>query len=457
MFKKLSAVRERFKGRIILQHSLRNTGWLVGERTLRLVFGLFVSILVARYLGPNDFGILSYVVAFVALVQPLGTLGLNHVITRDIVEAPGDSGEVLGTAALLRFFGSLIATLLAVLAIRILRPEDDSLLIFVAVLSLAQLFRALEVIDFWFQAYVRAKYAVYARSFALVTSGGLKFAFVALQAPLAAFVAAVALESILAALALGWIYRRHRPQDVRWRKSWRRAQTLLTHAWPLILSSMGVVVYLKIDQVMLGQMLSDEAVGIYAVAVRLSEVWYVLPTAVTASVFPALINLRARDEGRYQNRLQTGYDVLALAAYGVAVPVTIFASWIINVLYGEAYAGAGTVLAMHVWGALFVFMRALFSKWLIAERLLIFSLVTHGSGAAVNVALNIALIPAFGGNGAAFASVVSYAVAGYASLFLNGKTRDVARMMTKALFAPLRISAIIRDVQRIDFEDERSM
>jgi O-antigen/teichoic acid export membrane protein len=188
---------------------------------------------------------------------------------------------------------------------------------------------------------------------------------------------------------------------------------------------------------MIRWLVGPEEVGVYAVAARLSEGWYFLPVAIVSSFFPRLIELRA-DERKYHHRLQQLLDGLFSIALAVALGVTLFAVPLARVIFGPEYAGAGPILAVHIWTAVFIFMRAVISKWILIENLLVLSVVTQGCGAVLNVLLNLILIPSLGGVGAAVATLVSYAAASYFSLLFNSRSRVMFLMMSKAMLAPIR-------------------
>ena len=123
----------------------------------------------------------------------------------------------------------------------------------------------------------------------------------------------------------------------------------------------------------------------------------------------------------------------------VAIFITLISSLLINTLYGQEYIFASQVLNIHVWAGVFIFMRALLSKWLIAEGLLKFSLLTDGIAAIINVALNYIWIPQFGIIGAAWATLISYALSSYLVLWFNRKTLPMAKIMTKTITFPYRL------------------
>jgi O-antigen/teichoic acid export membrane protein len=214
---------------------------------------------------------------------------------------------------------------------------------------------------------------------------------------------------------------------------------MLRDSWPLILSGVMVTIYMKIDQIMLGNMTSNEEVGNYAAAVRFSEIWYFIPLAICSSVFPAIIRAKQRSEEEYYDKLQQLYDLMAWISLVIAIPMTFAAIPLMTTLLGEEYTKAGEILAWHIWGGPFVFLGVARSQWLMAENMTRFSFATSLLGAITNIVLNLSLIPIYKGVGAALATAISYALAAYISCLFYPSMFYTAWMLTKALFIPFRI------------------
>lgn len=426
-------LRARIEHRPELQKALTNTGWLFGDQILRMGVGLLVGVWIARYLGPEQFGLLNYAMAFVALFGALASLGFNDIAVRDLVKEPDDANTTLGTAFLLQFMGGFLALGLAVVAINFARPGDDLARLVVAVLGFVMVFKSTEVVKYWFESQVQSKYTVWVENGAFLFFSAVKVTLILGQASLMAFVWAAFAEGVLVAAGLLGMYVWRGGYLSNWRPHYYRAKTLLKDSWPLILSGMAIIVYMRIDQIMLGQMLGDEAVGIYSAAVRISEVWYFIPTAIVASVFPSIIEAKKQSESLYYQRLQKLYDLMVLLALAVAVPMTFLSDWIIELLFGEAYGRAGGVLAIHIWSSLFVFLSVASGRWFVTENLAMLAFKRNLYGAALNVILNLVLIPKWGVQGAAMATLISYSVAAYFSDFLLLRTRVVFFQKTRSI------------------------
>ncbi len=434
-----SFLSEHFKKHEGQRKILSNTGWLVSGNIFRLGIGLLVSILVARYLGPENFGILSYALSVIAFMAIFVYLGLSGLVVRDIVQHPNEKDKLLGTTFFLKFTSSLLA-FVVILGLAIFGHNTGGSEFWILVIIGLSLFaRPFETIDFWFQSQVQSKYTVLAKSTAFMVAAIIKVLLVLFGATVIAIAAASSLEFILASILLVCIYRYKGFSIFQWKAQFSKAKELLSQSWIIILAGFLALVNLRVDQIMLRWMTDASEVGIYSVAVTFSEVWYFIPVAITMSVYPRLIELKKTKPSDYDKRLQQIFDVLFALAFFVAIIMSFVAVPIIPFLYGEAYTRTSSILIIHVWAGIFMFQRAMFSKWVFIEDALYFSLVSHGSGAVVNVLLNLILIPHLGGQGAAIATLFSYAISSYFFLFLYSKTRPLAAKMSKSFLLPLRL------------------
>ncbi len=422
-------------GSASLQKIAKNSGWLMGERALTMLLALSIHVWLARYLGPAGFGLLSYAISIVGLFGTFTYLGLSGLVIRDLVAEPRARDEILGTVFGLKFAGGLLG-LFGILVVLYFHPSDPTTRLVVAIAAGGLTFQAFRVIEFWFASRVESRFAVIASAAAAVASAVLNGTLILAQAPLVAFAVVLVMQPAALAGGLLLAYSARGGSLSQWRFDRSRAKSMLSQSWPLALASVGALVYLKIDQVMLGIIAGTEQVGTYAVAARLSEVWYVIPTALALSVFPKIVESKQEGEAVYHRRLQRTYNVLAGLALGVALVVTVLSGPVIEFLYDGRYQESSRILVVHIWACPAMFMGALLSKWLIAEGLLAFSFTRHVIGAVTNVALNLVLIPEFGGIGAAFATLVAYTFASYVACFTDSRTRIAGRMMTRAILGP---------------------
>lgn len=429
-----SFIRKQVEGRQTLQKIIGNASWLMADKVVRMGMGLLVSVWVARYLGTEQFGILNYAMAFVALFTNFAALGLDGIVVRELVNSPDKRNEILGTAFFLRFSCGLVAFVLTVGSIKLLRPHDDQMLRVVGIIAVITITQAFDVIDFWFQSQVASKYAILARSSTFLVTAIARIFLIVVQAPFIAFVWMVLAEYALGAVGLAIVYHGQEGIMRAWRASRCWAEMLLKDSWPLLLASFSMVVYLKVDQVMLGEMVGNNAVGTYAAASKISEIWYFIPMTIVSSIFPSIIKARSEDNGLYYRRLQRLFSLMAAMALGLAVPMTFGAKYLIAIVYGKDFVAAAPILAIHIWAGVFVFIGVAQSAWDLAENLTRLYLVRSICGAVINVVLNLVLIPLYSGVGSAIATVVSYACAYYFLNYFNSRTRPIFIQQTKAIF-----------------------
>jgi len=402
-----------------------------------LGIGFIISVLVARHLGPHDFGILSYALSVTAFLGTFVYLGLSGVVVRNIVNHPDETGVLMGSSFALKMAGACLSyALIFPLAFWGHSSNVETWVLLIIGASL--LFRPVEIIDFWFQSRIESKYSVLGKGIAFLLASTGKLVLVLAGASVVAIAALSLIEFVLAAILLVAVYE-FKGKTVRsWVIQVPKMLELLKQSWVLILSFFLALVYLKVDQIMLRWMKGAAEVGVYSVAVRFSEVWYFIPSAIVISVFPKLVEIRKKDKKKYEKKLQQGFDILFALSLPIAIVMTFIGTPVIGKLYGSEYERAGGILTIHIWASIFIFMRALFSKWIIMENFLIFSLFSHGIGAIVNVILNLFLIKHYGGYGAAVATLISYAVASYFVLFLAPRTWTIAIMMSKSILLPAR-------------------
>jgi O-antigen/teichoic acid export membrane protein len=409
----------------------KNTGWLMFGKIL----SMFVGFIIIRHLGPGSFGDLSFADALTAIVAAVGTLGLDTFIIREIINHPAKKDEILGTALGMRMGINLILIPLTVGIYLLLHSLSDKpgnpLTWVVFFLSLASLFKSFNIIDSYYQSQVKSKYVVQIQNICLIFSSVIKVALILLHMPLIWFAVALTFDSLLLAFGLVIMYHTHDLSFRSWTFSSARARSLLKQSFPLILSGIMILLYMKIDILMLKRNGSIQ-VGIYGAAAKISEAWYFIPSAIITSVFPAIINARKTDFERYNKRLTNLYDLLVFISLPVAIIVAFFGNDITHLIYGNQYEGAGPMLSIHIWSGIFVFLGSASSQYLLAEGYTMISFYRTAAGAVINILLNLWLIPLYGGVGASVATLIACIITTFYILLIP-KTRSQGIIMLKSL------------------------
>ncbi|RKZ00023.1 MAG: flippase, partial [Ignavibacteriae bacterium] len=387
----------------------KNTSWLFAEKIVRVLIAFVVSIFVVRYLGPKNFGLLSYAISFYGLFYAISVLGLEIITIRELVRNPDKRDDLLGSVFLLRLLGG-VSTIIFIALTLYFSGESTSISILILIVSSSAIFQSFSVVDYYFRAEVKVKYSVYVFLSAVLIVAVIKIMLIVYEAQLIYFAIAFSIEFLFAAAGFLIVYRFNKLRISRWKFNKEIAVSLLKDSWPLILSGLVASVYMKIDQVMIKNILSSEEVGFYAVAVKLSEAWYFIPVALTNSLFPAIVNAKKVSEEFYINRMQKLYDILAWMAVAIALPVSIFSSDIINIIFGNEFSSAAPVLTIYVWAGVAVFLGVASGQYLVNENYTKIAFFRTFIGMIFNVVLNIILIPEYGIVGAAVATLVSYSI-----------------------------------------------
>ena len=430
---------ERLAHRPLLSNVLDNIAWLVLDKALKLGLNLAITIWLARYLGPEGFGVYNYVIAFVALFGGIATLGLPTIVVRDLVRESERRGQILGTASGLLVAASVIAGGLACVAAGLLRPEATEVRAAVAIVATTLFFQSSAVVRYWFESQVAVRHVVVAENLALAISAGIRVVLIVQQAPLMAFFWTLLAESALLAALLVAAYVR-RVGDMRsWRAERLRAVALLSAAWPLALSGAILVVQARLDQFMLAEMAGDRELGYYSVALRVAEGLVFFSLALQSSLFPVLVEARRQSVAVFRDKLLMFYRVSFLAALAVCVPLALLGQWLVPWLFGAAYEPAGPLLALMAGRVFLAFMGVARSVYLTIENMQSHATFTLAVGTVLNLLLNLLWIPAHQALGAVWASLVSFAVTSFVVDLLFPRARRNVFDLVLAMATPQRV------------------
>lgn len=415
-----------------------NTSWMFGEQLLKMIAGLFVGIWVARYLGPSKFGTYSYVLAFVSIFSGIAKLGLDGVLIRDLLTYPQEQKIYLGTAFWLKVFGAIAMLLVIGVALQITN-HDRSTDTYILIIASGIIFQSFEVIDFYFQSRVQSKFVSLCKILQLCISSILKIYFVLSGAELIWFVLIALIDQLTMALSLYWAFRNQRGSNFYFAFNFSVARKILIDSWPFMFSSLAVAIYMRIDQLMIKQMLNEHELGIYSAALKISEVWYFIPTIISSSLAPAILNAKKNDDKLYQSRLLRLIKLLTWLSIFLAVLITFCSDKLIDLTFGPAYQSSVGVLNIQIWSGVFVFIGVASSVFFVAENYATKALYRTLAGAVTNVILNFYFIPKYGIFGAAYATLFSQFVANFLYDFFDPDIKALLIIKIKSLLPIIRL------------------
>lgn len=409
-----------------------NTSWLFFEQCIRVVTGLLIGIWVARYLGPKQYGLLSYVMAFVAIFGPVARFGFERILVRDLVKDAYAQHYRLGTAFWLRLVGAVVSLVLVLLS-SFFTNHVSTTQTYILIIAFALFFQSFEVVEAFFQAKVQSKSIALSRLVQLFFSAVLKIYFIWIEAPLFWFVIIILFEQIVLAFALLFIYQRQSNPRFIGVFDQALAKQYLKQCLPVILSGVVLMIQMRVDQLMLKAMIGDEAVGIYTSANRLIEALLFVPGLLISALFPAIINAREVSILQYRKRLFHLYRLMMVLFIIVAIPVYLFSESIIIFLYGNAYASAAALLMVMSLRILLINYDAVRNAFLMAENQVKYLLFSTTIGALLNIILNYYWIPEFQAMGAVYATLISFFFTTFILDVCNANARQDLKLRYKSL------------------------
>lgn len=414
-----------------------NTSWLIAERVFRIIVGLFVGIYVARYLGPEQFGLLSYANSFITLFMALALLGLDGIVVRELVKTPELRDELLGTAFRLKIIGTLLMWAIVAIAINFTNNSSD-INIIIAIIACGAIFQSFNVIDFNYQALVKSKYVVRVQFVQLCLSSIIKLVLIAVKAPLLYFAWVYFFDAIVLAIGLVVIYRKTGNQIFCWHWNWSIGKDLLKDSWPLMLSGFAIMGQAKVDQIMLGNMLGMKSVAGYSIAIQLIASFDFIAVAICQSLAPRITKSKNENQSIYLNDLLLIYRLMFILFLLAVTMIVLFGESVVLFLYGIEYQLAASLVA-------YCSIRLFFTNYGVAKSLFIrneglfyYALIASVIGLLVNVLLNLYFIPLYAEKGAIIATLISFLVSQFLVDIFYRKTRINLKLMLVSLLTPWR-------------------
>ncbi len=406
-----------------VQKYSKNMGWMFFAKIGSMAITFFATAYIARNLGPTNYGELSYAISFVSLFSFISYLGIDPILHRDLIQHPEKRNEILGSAIMLRVIASFFTVGVTMLSAIFISSKDVSLIL-IFIISLSSLVGAFQLLSYEFQAVAESKYPSILMLLVVIILNILKIITIYFNQGVIYLAGIVLLEPIL--YSLGYLYFKKTIYNDLHSLSVRKERmfSILRDSFPLIFASAFFLIYSRIDQVMLKNMIGAEAVGLYDSAVRISELSYFIPQLILVSLLPAVVNARKISLELYYKRTKKLLLTIIGISVAVAIGTTIFAKYLLLIIFGGAFIGALPALYICAWSTIGASLNSLAQQILVIENTTKKVSIAAFLGMSTNVLLNLLLIPLYGISGAAFATLVSYGVP-FLSLFLFKHTRSM--------------------------------
>lgn len=446
LLEKLKQQKQKIKENPFSMKIIKNSGWLIGDKIFTMLIGVVVTAVIARYFGPEQFGTYNYAFSLVTLFTAFSTLGMETLTVKNILEQEHEEGVILHTSIILRIVGGIILTIASLVVVSIINPGDSLLFALVLILSVSMILKAAEVIEYWIQAYQRAKLSSIVRMVSYVLTSILKILLVVLGGTIIHFSIIHTIGVAFIGLGLFFAYFKAREEHSKWKFNFAYAKSILSQSWYLIVSGLMITLYMQIDKIMLGTMMATKGeVGIYSAATTIAQLWFFVPMAIITSYKPVIMRKKKlKNEKEYFRSVQTLYTIVAWIGIFFGICILGFSKLIVLILYGPEYMKAAGILSVSIWAGTFAMLGSARGIWLICENLQKFSMFYVGSGAIVNITLNYILIPSLGGYGAAIATLASQVTVAIIVPLFKKETRISSMMMLKSIFLTDYVKKLFR-------------
>lgn len=420
-----------FKNLLLKNKIVNNAGWLIGEKIAQMVLSFFVGALSARYLGPSNYGLISYANSLMAFFMSLCTLGINSVIVKELIDNPDKQGEALGTSVGLRLISSTLSAFMVISISFVIDYGQWETVAVVAISTISLLFHSIDTVNRWFQAQYKSKVIAISAFIAYVITAAYKIILLILQKNVLWFAFATTVDYIALAVVLLIAYKKYNGQ--RFSFSFRRGKSILSRSYHYILSGLMVSLYGQTDKLMLKHMLNEADVGYYATATALCTMWTFVLSAIIDSAYPEIVESYKKDEKLFEKRNRQLYAVVFYVSMFVSLCFLIFGKLAVHILYGAEYYPAVNPLKIVTWYTAFSFLGVARGPWMVCNNKQKYLKYMYVPAIIINVVLNYFTIPYWGASGAAFASLITQI---FTSIILPLFIKDLrpnAKLMLEAI------------------------
>lgn len=415
---------------------IKNSYSLILSQLLRYVINIFISIWIVRYLGAELFGAFSYITALTGIFGIFSSLGLQSIIVRELIKKPNESKALLGTSIFLSFITGIIASL-ALIFIVVFLNHGNKLLLYLAIInSCSFLFDTFKIFSYHYESLVQSDKVAKINNISIIIASILKVICLRFNLGIYVLSSIFILESAISGILLFILFSKNVYSPFKFSIDKMLAKSLLKDALPLIMSGFMISIYMKIDQVMIQNILGNKEAGIFAVSVRLTEIFYFIPVIILSSFFPGIVASKD-DTELLRKKMDNLYSILIIFSYSVIFLMTLFSGVIINRLFGDSFIDAKVPLIILIWNLLFVCLGVARNAYILTFNLNKYYMYVTIIGAILNLTCNLILIPKLGIIGAPISTIFSNFVAAYLTSIIFKPLRTEFFAVSKCLICPI--------------------
>lgn len=422
---------QRFK-LLLRNRVVKNAEWIMAGKIIQMLVNVVVGLITARYLGPSNYGLINYAAAYTAFFSSICTLGINSVLVKEFVDAPEDEGIIIGTTLSLKSISSLLSAI-TIMGISIVVDDGETTTqLVVALSSIGVVFQIFETFHYWFQAKLQSKTAVAATLIAYTITSAYKIILLIKQSSVIYFAFATSVDYICLAVILIFCYKYYGGRKLTFSKQY--AVSLLKKSSHFILPGLMVAIYGQTDKMMLKHMISDAEIGYYSTATSICNMWCFVLSAIIDSMYPPIMEAYKNSPKDFEKKNKLLYAMVFYIAVAASLFFTVFGGVVVRIMYGQEYLPAVAPLRVVTWYTAFSYLGVARNAWIVCMNRQKYLKYIYAASAAVNVVLNLLLIPSMGASGAAVASLIAQISTIVVPIFIKEMRENVVLMGKAILF-----------------------
>jgi O-antigen/teichoic acid export membrane protein len=383
-----------------------NVQWFTLARFISLALSFLTTILIARLFGPEQFGILNYVISIIGLFSILSNFGISATLYKELTLKKEKREEIFGSALTLNYITATTTFIIVLISLFFIR-ESFYVKSLIVLLSLTFLTQPMNLLSFDFLKDREGKYVAITQIITLIVSSFLKILITYLYSSVTFFILILVAENLISGAIYIYQIKKIKFRNLSFKIQNEQIKYIFYSSLPLILYSAFSEIYSRIDQIMLRSYVDITTVGIYSASVKVTEMWYLVPNILLGALFPALANVK-NDRNEYNKRYNILLIALVISSILISCFIFLFKEGIINLIYGNEFSSAANILGVYIFSIVGFFVSSLIYQDLFLNKNKWAITIIPFLTALINILLNLILIPAKGAVGAALATTVSY-------------------------------------------------
>ncbi len=407
------------------------------DKIVKLLLGVFVGALVARYLGAEKFGVLNYLISIVSIGTAISSFGLNDLIVRELSRGEIRSSIILPTVLLFRILVSLVVFFF--LLVFVWYNDLDLSFFLISVILFSVVFASVDFLKLFFDVQRLSYLIVIIEVILFIISSIFKYLVVKEQLDTSWIFLIFSIESLILFTTTFLIYNRINPCN-NWSINKSFLFGILIKSKPLFIASLASILYMKIDSILIFNLLDSTLAGNYMAGVKIVEIFNNIPIIAITVYGPILYSFSLDYKGRdnFKRLLSKLYFYLFWCAIFFIFSLVLFSDFIVKVLYKNTFIYASDVIKIYSLSLLSVFLGVASSSWFLSLGKTNIILMRTLLGLFFNLLLNYIFIPKYGVFGAAWATSISYFISVFSIVFFKGGGEHLVFMIKSFVICKYR-------------------